>query len=667
MKEFNIKDIEIKEESPVEIPELLTGEVIKGLDPKSPVSQNSELERGEFIQFPDGLTQKVVGKDHEKGGVKMNIPNGTKVVSNNLKLTKDQVKKLSKDFELDLSTKDTYAEAIEKYTRKIGLKKLNDEQEDAFTELEKLLKKEMAPNTLKVNREFLSEKINNIEEKKKPVEKDRADFFNVIFDMQEVANPVKPEQQKMEDGGVRFYQDGGEEPFSGVFNVSDGRHNYSNEAQYQRQKQARNNAAFGNINSEADINNVLQQLYENFPDIILDQEVFGKNIKIENGKVVFDKKLNFSKKIEQVKNFQEKANDRMNASADLIVANPDTFGKDAVESANKFKETQTFNQSIARGFDSALGNFTSGRYNIGLDVLSPEEKSKLSGQGIYTINQLKSADLNTLGLSDKTLQRVNKVLEIQKSNPKSDYRLDTYLGENKPAEIIVPEKTIETVSGTNPNGTPIVNKVIAPRGAEYPKMFFQPDQSVLPPSALEANLKVDTRLQRIDPIRIGVEQTLQELSDQKNFVTDQLGQIPDSQRASALANLLATSQSNANKAITQANVVNAQNQSQAELFNINQATQEGLYNANNALSFEQRQMTGKAKTDEELRRYYDFNRKVNINNFQNNQRLNMLDSLFPELTIDPFGMQVVYDENAQPIPIQNRSAYLDIFSNNLPK
>ncbi len=695
MAEYNINEIELEsEDNSKEIPELLTGEEIKGLPAKSPITPNIEVERNEFIQFPDGTVQKVDGESHEKGGAKMKVPDGTKVISNNLKLTSSQVKTLKKEFDIEVSTKDTYATAIDRYTRKIGLKKLNEEQEDVFKELQRTLEKKGDTNTLKVNQEYLSKKIYNLEQSKLPKEKERSNFFNVVFDMQESTKKptsndgtmkyggmskanfeamckkmgMDPEKAMtmMEDGGevedkeLPMYVDGGEEPFSGTFKVSEGRHSYSNEEQYRREQQKRTAGAFGNV-GERDIDQVLQGLYENFPDIITRDEVFGKTVKVENGKVSFTKGLDFSKKIKEVKKFQELANDRMNASADIIIANPETFGEEQVKSAEQFKKTQTFDQSTARGFDSALGNFTSGRYNVGLDVVSPTEKENLAKQGIYTINQLKDQDISKLGLSAQSISRANKLIELQKQNPKADFRIDTY---NVPQENIptIPEtKKDEKDKTTTAKEGEIRDLVKKPQGTNYPRLFFTPDQSVLPPSPMEAHLKNDIRLQRIDPVRIGIENNLQEISDQRQFVTDQLNQLPESQRAAALSNLLATSQDSANKAITAANVTNAQNVSQAELFNINQSGQEQLYAANNAIDFERRQLTAKAKTEEELRRYYDFNRKVNLNNFQNQQRLNMLDSLFPNATLDPFGMTFQYEET--PFELEDRSALLWAYQN----
>ena len=197
-----------------------------------------------------------------------------------------------------------------------------------------------------------------------------------------------------------------------------------------------------------------------------------------------------------------------------------------------------------------------------------------------------------------------------------------------------------------------------PRG---PRMFYTPDQSVLPPSPMEAHLKGDIRLERIDPVKIGIENNIQETSKQRNFIASQLQGLPEAQRASVLANLLASGNEAVNQAATNAKMVNAQNQSQAELFNIGQSGQEQVYGLNNALNFEQRQLKARANTEEELRNYYDFNRKVNLNNFQNNQKMNLLGSLYPDYSLDFFGSSINFDPQS-PWAVQNNQQKIDMFN-----
>ena len=82
-----------------------------------------------LVDCPNGDVQKVVGETHENGGVKMQLDNGTRVISDNLEIGGDFAKSLRKEFDIDVLAKDTFANTLDKYTRKIGLKKLNEEMQ----------------------------------------------------------------------------------------------------------------------------------------------------------------------------------------------------------------------------------------------------------------------------------------------------------------------------------------------------------------------------------------------------------------------------------------------------------------------------------------------------------------------------------------------------------
>ena len=67
--------------------EILSGSAVTGVDPNKPT--NAELEGGEYLETPDGNVVELVGKSHKQGGEKMNLPEGTTVLSDNIKIGKD--------------------------------------------------------------------------------------------------------------------------------------------------------------------------------------------------------------------------------------------------------------------------------------------------------------------------------------------------------------------------------------------------------------------------------------------------------------------------------------------------------------------------------------------------------------------------------------------------
>ena len=81
----------------------------------------------------------------------------------------------------------------------------------------------------------------------------------------------------------------------------------------------------------------------------------------------------------------------------------------------------------------------------------------------------------------------------------------------------------------------------------------------------------------------------------------------------------------------------------------------------NLLSFEQRQLTAKAKTEEEVRNYYDQLQRINVNNFRNNQDLNLIDQLTPDFSLNRDGTAVEYDPEGE-FKIQDRSNLKGLFN-----
>lgn len=163
---------------------LLTGEYLTALPKSQEEEANVEIENKEYVIYPNGDVQEAVGDTHNQGGIKVKLDSGTKVISNSLKIGGDSAKLCNKRFDTKIKAKDTYAGAIKKYTNKIGLTKLNNEQEDLFKKLDKQ-KKVDDKTTQSLNAELLSSRIKEIEDKKKPLENLRREFSEYIFEKQE--------------------------------------------------------------------------------------------------------------------------------------------------------------------------------------------------------------------------------------------------------------------------------------------------------------------------------------------------------------------------------------------------------------------------------------------------------------------------------------------------
>ena len=92
---------------------LLTEGYTGGIPQGSPQTPNAELERGEFIIDPQtSQTMQVVGKKHSEGGEEMALKDGTKVVSDFIKIGSELSRSLKKDFGITVTPKTTFAKPL---------------------------------------------------------------------------------------------------------------------------------------------------------------------------------------------------------------------------------------------------------------------------------------------------------------------------------------------------------------------------------------------------------------------------------------------------------------------------------------------------------------------------------------------------------------------------
>lgn len=175
----------------------MTGEYIQQPPRGANIQPNAEVEAGEYIQHPDGQVQEVEGRKHSQGGERLDLDMYSKVVSDKTKIGLRNAKIIKETYGIEAKAKDTYANVINKFTKKIGLEELNDEQQKYFEKL-KSNDKTKDNNTADLNTEFLGSKINEIESKKSVLEQVRAKFTSFIYDLQEQSKKQKELAKKGE-------------------------------------------------------------------------------------------------------------------------------------------------------------------------------------------------------------------------------------------------------------------------------------------------------------------------------------------------------------------------------------------------------------------------------------------------------------------------------------
>lgn len=730
---FDINKIKFEGGKEPSLHKKLTGQVSSELKSAGKgVMPNAELEGGEYFQYPDGLIQIAEGNKHSKGGIKMLIPDGTKIISNKLKLSSKDVKAIKEQFDIKLNTNMTYSKAMAAFEKKIGVKEINEDQEKAFKQLENQIKDEdISEGTMRINQEHLSKKIYDLENSRKEKEGSRSIFFNFLFNLQEAGkSPVKKEMSekgnykyggvfsekikteepkvkgetfkikeielvpKKEKGGMfddvseetilkiakklgisesrakkliknNVFDNGGmfEElkakrdltiddvnkafkddkisiqeakdlsiiidrknkvkalPFKATFNPIT--NVYSDPTLYPREHQSPTTTAYGSITN---LENVMAQLYRNFPDIVSSPEVFGVKFD-ENGKIDWDRSISFNEVTENVRKFQSLANDRMKASAETIIANPNLFDEEQIQFAKDYLSKETFGTEeqtgeLARDFDSKMGQFTAGRFIPGLDLVTPDELRALSSNNIHTVKQLiESLDKNPNLIGDESRERLEKLRPAIQGD--ADFLIANY-------NIGIPESG-EFVR--DPKEQKILDDLTVPPVRGGLNIRNIPQVENLPPEGLRGHRLADLNLGFIDPVKIGIEQQLKESTSQMSLIKNMMSGLNPVQRAVMASQLQAQQNEFLDDAAYKANVTNAQNLSSTELFNIGQMDRMGVANNQNKALFEQLQFTAEDKTRQNLRNYFLANQEQALNRFLVDTNLTALEVMYPDFNI----------------------------------
>lgn len=703
------------EKNKPQLEKLMTEGYISELDPKSGLQPNVNAEGGEYVMTPDGSVLQVLGEKHKKGGVNLILPGMTAILSDtkNATIKKSDVKRLKEDYNLDsVKVTDTYADVLDKYSRKIGLTKILVELEDSFKALKKQIDNPNANEaTYRVNTNYIAKQIDELSKKKQVKDQAMQGMFTEMFASQEKAKKGKPldaeyiptqgeevpeqvqeepenamiqegvdqaenpENMPLQDpdqltqtevfelggmvdsinsisskygwtprrtydhllskGLIKKYQGGGVVPFSTFYNDNA-------YAKNERDKQSANKSAYGIVEA----NKAIQYLYSNFPTI-LNRPEYKELVEMgENGVPTLKKGINLNKENSIIGKLQADMDKQMRVSAEVIVNDVSgRFSTQDKQRANRYLQEETFTDASKdkgiRTYDNKLGDFTSGRYSIGVNLVKPEENIRLKELGITTLRQLTPEVLQTL--SPETQERV---AEFSADLPdEADFSISQY-DLPKPQAKLRPEE--EKAAKADVNEKAIENDItrVAPK-SQIPRGYFMPDDSIPPPNALTPESLATLNLQRIDPVRVGIEPQLQNIARERNFAASQLASLPSSQRASVLANIVASSQQAESQAITSATQTNAQNFASAELFNIGQDTQEKMYNNASRLNYEARALKGLDNTQKDINEYFMANRAIHLNNYQQQMDMNRLDNLYPDVSIDMFGIGHYYDPQYQ--------------------
>lgn len=303
-----------------------------------------------------------------------------------------------------------------------------------------------------------------------------------------------------------------------------------------------------------------------------------------------------------------------------------------------------------------------------LSKLSPEQKDAylyknfVDNKWDYRAPEIKTVQFDSQEDLDKTLNDSDGYVKLSDGTYKSDKTglyvvpkvKDKEIPKVEPDTLGLADERKNTTKGEEPGETSNIDNEVRKRGNRY---FQMPDQSFLPPLGLQPESLYLNRLGRLDPVAIGIEDTIRRNQEQNQFIGSQIQNLPTTVSAGVMANAIAQAQMSENQSIDNTHAINAANLSQAEQFNLRQADLESTGNNSARLDYERRALLGLSKTDHDLRNYYNAMRDVNINKFKEQQYMNTMANLFPKFTIDGSATGIEFS------PTSNE--YIDIFGNRL--
>lgn len=618
--------------------EYLTGEVTTG-DENKPY--NAEVEKGEYINR-DGVTQQVVGDKHSKGGEKMNLQDGTIIISDKKRLGATNAKALSLQTGMKLKAGDTFAQVVDIFNRQIGLDKLNKEQEELFKKLKKVGDQGNL-KTQELNNEFLNTKINNIEQKKQGLLSQREQLVKVLFDMQEADKTPTGDTS----GDVPEFQDGGEYVLSryGKDAYQYYLDNWKNDPDYNFRDYAQMRNRLKGFATDYGV--ALPEGFDRFNEAQMDafagqlQKTVPNEVATHYGTYVAPTQSGLQWLVDQkIVNKDNPALKKIIRDGKVTVGSYGSLDKDqqqVIADAVDNLDPTTLNNYATANFRDSKWFYRRPKeetiyYRNKDEFDNVINTSPKVGDGVFFSGK-SGAYFRPRLLQEKTLgsqQEVDDYIKKYGNNPDTIHK--NFLSEGDP--MVYNLVRAQDPAPTNPqNPNPLDNI----RRRVRRNVFMLPDQSTLPPEPLRAVPKYDIRYNYLDNIRLSPEQNLLENYRAYDEARGKMEGLPDTMNQANLAMLAGNVAQANNQAINQINAQNVQMAQQVAQANLGILNRQAEMDLNLADQYDQRMNRALDITRKDIEGYYDFNRKVNVGEFNTRHQLALLNDLFNNYGINPDG------------------------------
>lgn len=635
----------------------LAGEYAYPLPKSMQGNANVEVEKGEYVIRPGDTPKEALGETHEKGGTPMALETGTRVISDDTKITADFAKKLRDDYGIKATPKDTYATIVDRYKKKIGLKAAYDDQRSALDRMEKNDKVE-DENTRVLNQSVLSKAISEVDERISGLEKRLTDFTDIVYAEQENQKNIEIESTYMAKGGE----------VDKALNEAQRKYGFSDEEM--REIRARMIAGIKERQFMEEGNKVVNPLGRQLrfrrvanPNA---KDSYGHQSLLNTGyygttnddwtKAIIGimprlgsyedalkmGRVPFARRIEDV--FLG-MNTGWKTAADLgLVSNAD-------ELRNYINENKFLSDNSVRGTEGKLGEYHLSRPNISLDAVNYDQWERLKDEGITYYSQLftddnKAKAQEILGDDYAKLQALGEIEGMSGI----DFMLDPYMETLDPIEnpgINPPDVDIDlnpitpaVQSGSSGQKEPEKRRnpgQAAPMGSG---LYFPMVHRLAPSNVVSEGLE-RYRAPHVDPVLQSADQYMTEMSRTFQSQLDQLGQVPDSQRGAMMSNLMAIMGSSTGNYLNQ--VEQANNAARTDARNKNAVYWKSADDQNIAerLRYQAGYLKGQAINEENWARYYDNVNQEQQQKWNARTSMNTLRSIFGDVEYLPDGRVVV--------------------------
>lgn len=652
---------------------------------------NAEVEKNEYVFDSKGI-REFGGNTHEKGGTPVKLEEGSRVLSDYLKIGADLAKELTKSLKLPFRATDTYAKALDRFNNASDLPKLNKEIEDLILKMDS--KKSKDKTTFALNNEFLNNALNAKNKQKEPLEKEMAGFFDMLFQKQESSKKaesgykmqlggsymelaakhgIDPERAKEILRNLPHYQDSEPQypnnPFTSILGntsvIPQGRGETDGMSHAEYWNKQTRGRVLGEVSGKARkyTDKEKELIKKHYSKFVLDKKSLDTlNKAIDNDELVFNEGMLSTIGTGKVLPTQLQHKD-----------NPDgTYGGQDEARINGYLYNETFKQKTGRNFNPNNPDDTKFIYNEVIPALQEKgikyEGAPFRGQKVDAYGNIvasepgfvvsraakKSGDIDLEDYRKQSPGGKQMIADeygvtVQELDDAAKNPTNKFLKLTGEATPQTTDTTPNTVSGE----VRFAQKPFKFKPAEDTKvatteeakrrrrrgLLLLPDQSPMLPNLLP-NLKVQRRFSRIGYNDVSPEQQLTEMNRSEVATQEQLKDMSPQQRAAALIALTANANTMSNKVIADVNRTNAASRNAVDAYNAKISDAEENAAAQDALAYERRTHTTLGNYDKELRAYYDKLASNNMNNWKTVEAFNRYNALNPGVQFTGQGYEV---------------------------